>query len=120
MNITATAQRWEHGWEISINNEPVTQISTLDKASEQVRDYLDTIEPDVDHTDWVITVVPDLGALGQRVLEARAATAAATVAQEEAARLSREVAKQLREELSVTDTAAVLGVSRGRVSQLAS
>lgn len=61
MNINATARRWEHGWEIWIDGEAATQISTLDKAADQVRDYLDTIDPGTDHTDWTITITPDLG-----------------------------------------------------------
>jgi DNA-directed RNA polymerase specialized sigma24 family protein len=87
---------------------------------QQVRDYLDTVEPDTDHTDWVVHVVPELGALGADVAAARAATDAAADASREAARRSREVVRELRAEgYSVADTAAILGVSRGRISQLA-
>lgn len=119
MNITTTAHRWEHGWELWLDGEPATQVTTLDQAAEQVRDYLDTIRPETDHSEWEVAVVPDLGDLGNRVQAAREATAAAATAQEEAARRSREVAKALREAgLSVTDSATILGVSRGRVSQL--
>jgi DNA-directed RNA polymerase specialized sigma24 family protein len=121
VNITATAHRWERGWELWLEGEPATQVTTLDKAEQQVRDYLDTIDPDTDHSDWVIDVVPDLGGLEDRVRAAREATAAAVKAQEEAARTAREIARALRAEgLSVTDAAAILGVSRGRVSQLVS
>lgn len=117
--ITATAHRWDHGWELWLDDEAATQVTTLDKAEAQVRDYLDTIDPDVDHRDWAVTIVPDLGDLSDRVRRARAATAAASEAQAEAAAQAREVARALRAAgLSVTDAAAVLGVSRGRVSQL--
>jgi len=117
--ISATAHRWERGWELWIDGEPVTQVSTLDKAGEQIRDYLDTIAPEVDHSGWTVVVDPDLGELGDRVKAAREATASASRAQEEAAASSREVARALRDAgLSVTDSAAILGVSRGRVSQL--
>ena len=55
-----------------------------------------------------------------RVAAARAATDAAADASREAARRSREVVRELRAEgYSVADTAAILGVSRGRISQLA-
>ena len=54
------------------------------------------------------------------VAAARAATDAAADASREAARRSREVVRELRAEgYSVADTAAILGVSRGRISQLA-
>jgi DNA-directed RNA polymerase specialized sigma24 family protein len=120
-SITATAHRWEHGWELRLNGEAVTQVTTLDKAIGQIRHYLDTVTPEVDHSSWEITVTPDLGNLGARVRAAREATAAAAQAQEDAARSSREVARELRAAgLSVTDAAAILGVSRGRVSQLVS
>lgn len=117
MNVTA--HRWEHGWELSLNGEVVTQVTTLDKSEQQVRDYLDTIEPNVDHSNVDINVVPDLGALGEHVTTARKATAEAARSQEAAAALSRQVARELRESgLSITDSATILGVSRGRVSQL--
>lgn len=119
MNITATAHKWDGGWELWLDGEAATQVTTLDKAEQQVRDYLDTVEPDVDHNDWTVTVVAELGELGERVRAARSATVAAASAQEAAAKASREVARDLREAgLSVTDSAVILGVSRGRVSQL--
>ncbi|MGM7667604.1 antitoxin HicB [Microbacterium sp. A93] len=120
MNITVTAHRWEGGWELHHGDEPITQVSTLDRASEQVRDYLDTVQPDIDHSSWTITVTPELGTLGEEVAAARAATEAASEASIAAARQAREVVRHLRAAgLSVTDAAAVLGVSRGRISQLA-
>lgn len=119
MNITTTAHRWEHGWELWLDGEPATQVTTLDQAAQQVRDYLDTVDPDTDHSDWAVTIEPALGTLWEHVRAAREATAAAAQAQEDAARQAREVARELRAAgLSVTDSAAILGVSRGRVSQL--
>ncbi|MFT3877351.1 MAG: AbrB/MazE/SpoVT family DNA-binding domain-containing protein [Propioniciclava sp.] len=117
--VTVTARRWERGWELWLDDDHVTQFSTLADAEQQVRDYLDTEVPDVDHSEWVITVVPELGALGREVVAARKATEEAAAASLDAARRSREVARQLREAgYSVTDAAAIMGVSRGRVSQL--
>ena len=117
--INVTARRWEHGWELLFGEDDATQVRTLDKAVQQVRDYLDTLDPETDHSDWEIAVTADLGSLSDRVKAAREATLAAARAQEEAAAQAREVARALRAEgLSVTDSAAVLGVSRGRVSQL--
>ncbi|HMS74129.1 antitoxin HicB [Gordonia sp. (in: high G+C Gram-positive bacteria)] len=119
MNITATAHKWEHGWELWIDDEAATQVATLDKAAQQVRDYLDTEDPDTDHSDWTITIVPDIGDIGDEVTDARAATEAATRATVAAAAKARAAARHLREAgYSVTDSAAILGVSRGRVSQL--
>jgi hypothetical protein len=119
MDITVTAHRWEHGWELWVDGEPATQVTTLDKAEQQVRDYLDTIDPDVDHGGWTVTVVPEIGDLGSEVTAAREATAKAAVASRDAAAQSRAAARHLRAAgISVTDAAAILGVSRGRVSQL--
>ena len=116
--ITVTAHRWSGGWELHHDGDPITQTSTLDKAEQQVRDYLDTIEPDIEHSEWKVEVIPDLGKLADEVAAARAATEAASMASVAAAQRSREVVRRLRAAgLSVTDTAAVLGVSRGRVSQ---
>ncbi len=121
MDITATARKWEHGWELWLDGEAATQITTLDKAEQQVRDYLDTEEPDVDHSAWNIIVVPDIGPLGDEVAAARIATENAIAASAAAASESRRVVRHLREAgFSVTDSAAILGVSRGRVSQLVS
>lgn len=121
MDITATARKWEHGWELWLDGEAATQITTLDKAEQQVRDYLDTEEPDVDHSAWNIIVVPDIGPLGDEVAAARIATENAIAASAAAASESRRVVRHLREAgFSVTDSATILGVSRGRVSQLVS
>ena len=95
-----------------------TQVTTLDKAHQQVIDYLDTTYEDIDHSGWDIHIVPNIE-LQDEVREARAATVSAVEAQLEAALLSRTIARKLRAAgFSVTDTAAIMGVSRGRVSQL--
>ncbi|MBD8518643.1 MULTISPECIES: antitoxin HicB [unclassified Plantibacter] len=119
MNITAMAHKWEHGWELHLDGEPVSQVATLDKAEQQIRDYLDTDDPGVDHSGWVVTVIPEIGALYDEVVAARSATEEATAASAAAAARARAAARHLREAgFSVTDSAAILGVSRGRVSQL--
>ncbi len=116
---TVTAVRWSRGWELHIDGEGVTQVRTLDQAVEQVRDYLATVHQS-DFTDATIKVTADLGGLEFQVAEARMETQRAAELQRAAADHSRAVAHALRHDkgLSVTDTAAVLGVSRGRVSQL--
>ncbi len=119
MRITVTAHRWLDGWELRRDGDPITQVRTLDKAVRQVIDYYDTIEPGVDHSGWEVVVVPDIGKLGEDVAHARRATVEAADAAREAAKQARRVVRELRAEgYSVTDTAAILGVSRGRVSQL--
>lgn len=67
MNLTATAHKWEHRWELALDGDIVTQVNTLDKAEQQLRDYLDTVDPVVDHRDWQITVEAALGDLSERV-----------------------------------------------------
>ncbi|MEN0072508.1 MAG: antitoxin HicB [Propionicimonas sp.] len=117
--ITVTARRWEHGWELEIDPDHHTQVTTLDKAAGQVIDYLDTVDPDTDHSDWQIGVIPQIGELGVEVTLARQATETAAAASRAAAKRSREAARRLRDAgYSVTDSAVILGVSRGRVSQL--
>lgn len=119
MTVEIVAKRWRGGWELSHDGETWTQVATLERAVEQVRDYLDTIEPDVEHADWQIDVRPEIGELGAEVADARRATAEASAASMAAARRTREVAHRLRTEgYSVSDSASILGVSRGRVSQL--
>lgn len=119
--IEVTATRWEGGWELAIDGEPVTQVSTLDHAAQQVLDYLDTAEPAVDHSGVHVQLRPELGDdLGERIEAARKATREAQERQVEAAQQARILVRELRSrQVSVTDTATILGVSRGRVSQLA-
>lgn len=117
--LTITARRWAGGWELWHEGECWTQVSRLAAARQQVVDYLDTVEDGVDHSGLDVVVVPDVASLGiVRQAEQRAAEAAR--AAELAAAARREAARSLRAEgLSVEDTAAIMGVSRGRVSQLA-
>jgi hypothetical protein len=113
-----TAKRWKHGWELHIRDVGVTQARTLGRAEQQVRDYIETLL-DVDVSDAEIVIAPELGDVGERARRARERVRAAEHERSEAAREARDVAHQLRDEgMSVSDLAAVLGVSRGRVSQL--
>jgi hypothetical protein len=113
-----TAKRWKHGWELHIDGVGVTQSRTLDTAEQMVRDYIETLtEKDVSGDKVVIT--PDLGELDRKVATVRELLAAADRQQQEARSSYRALAADLRAAgLSVSDTAAILGVSRGRVSQL--
>jgi len=120
--ITAAARRWEGGWELILDEDRATQVRTLDRAAQQVRDYLDTHDEGVDHSAWHVAIHVDLGDdTGDQIDQARRATRDAADAQAAAAAQTRELVRRLRRQgISVTDTAAILGVSRGRVSQLAS
>ena len=115
---TVTAKRWKHGRELHSDGIGVTQSKTLATAEQMVRDYIETLtDQDVSGADVVIT--PELGALGRKVTTVRAQVDAAERAQRDAAKAKRQLADDLRAAgLSVSDTAAILGVSRGRVSQL--
>jgi hypothetical protein len=115
---TVTAKRWKHGWELHIDGVGVTQSKTLATAAQMVRDYIETLtDQDVSAAHVVIT--PELGALARKVTTVRAQLDAAERAQREAAAARRQLADDLRAAgLSVSDTAEILGVSRGRVSQL--
>lgn len=114
----ARAIKWDGGWELHIDNEGVTQVRTLDKAVAQVRDYLETVH-DRDFSDVEVEIIPDLNGLERAIIDTRHEIQEAANAQLRAAEHSRKLARALRDKgLSVTDTAAVLGVSRGRVSQL--
>jgi DNA-directed RNA polymerase specialized sigma subunit len=113
-----TAKRWKHGWELHINGVGVTQSRTLDTAEQMVRDYIETLT-DKDASKDAVVIVPELGELDRKVTTVREQLAAADRQQQEARTSYRALAADLRAAgLSVSDTAAILGVSRGRVSQL--
>lgn len=72
---------------------------------------------DADHVE--VDIVAELGDLSARAAAAREATAEAA-AQRKAAAETRAAATELRAKgLSVSDIAGVMGVTRGRVSQIA-
>ena len=113
-----TAKRWKHGWELHIDGVGVTQSRTLDTAEQMVRDYIETLT-DKDVSGDKVIITPDLGELDRKVTTVRELLAAADRQQQEARSSYRALAADLRAAgLSVSDTAAILGVSRGRVSQL--
>jgi hypothetical protein len=114
------AKRWAHGWELHIDGIGVTQSRTLDRAEQMVRDYVETLT-DRDVSDATIVIEPDLGGLEAKAADVREQIEQAQRENRQAAAASRALAGELRAAgLSVSDTATVLGVSRGRVSQLVS
>lgn len=54
--IQAQARRWEHGWELWVGGECVTQVDRIEDADRQVRDWLDTVDPGADHRGWEIVI----------------------------------------------------------------
>ena len=111
MSIEVVATKATVGWDVAVPGG-IVHVRTLDQAEPAVREHLATEEE--------ITVRPELGDVLGRVDAAKAANAAALAATQAAARQIREVVRDLRDRgLSVTDIAEVIGVSRGRVSQLA-
>jgi DNA-directed RNA polymerase specialized sigma24 family protein len=120
MTYTVHARHWERGWELHVDGIGVTQSRTLAGAEAMIRDYL-RLDGHADWKDASLAILPDLDGLEARVARARELTRSAERAQLDAAHEARAVARALRAEgLSVSDTATVLGVSRGRVSQLVS
>lgn len=118
--ITVEATRWARGWELEISEHEHTQVRRLSDARQQVVDYLDTVYPQVDHSDWEINIVPSLDGLGEQIKAAKDASKAAAQAQEDAAAQTRAVVRQLLADgVSGTDAAIIMGVSKGRISQLA-
>jgi hypothetical protein len=119
VSYDVVAKPWKGGWELHIEGVGVTQSRTLPTAEQAVRDYVATIYDLDEVADPIrVTVALDKG-VADEIKEARARSRDAEAAQKEAARKSRVVVHKLRRSgLSVTDTAAILGVSRGRISQL--
>lgn len=116
--VRITARRWSGGWELWHEEECWTQVARLADARQQVIDYLDTTDESIDHSGWEITVIPDVTSTAQ-VKAARQAAQAAARLQQEAASAWRQAALSLRAEgLSIADAATIMGVSKGRVSQL--
>lgn len=120
MQVTVTAHKWRGGWELHHGDDCWTQVTDLRNARQQVVDYLDTVNENVDHSNWSIEVIPEIGDLAREVAASREAAQRASEATQEAAVRSRVVVRHLREAgYTVADSAAILGVSRGRISQLA-
>ena len=121
--VAITATQRVDGWELAITGEgePFATVRTLDKARQAVIDHLDTATPDADHSATATTIVPADATLAQQVREVRDATTAAAAAQEAAARSTRDLVAALDQQgFKSADIAGILGVSRGRVSQLLS
>lgn len=119
-SYVAHARRWAHGWELHVDGIGVTQVRTLDQAEAQVRDLIETMT-DRSALEDEIELLVELGDLTSRVAHVRGLTRQAAELQQVAAAESREVVQELRAaQLSISDIAHMMGVSRGRASQLLS
>lgn len=119
MTYTVRATRWAHGWELDIAGVGVTQSRTLADAEMMVRDYLSADIGDEAATSAEVHIVPDLGGLELEAASVRATNDALSKASRDAAERSRQVARRLLDEgLTGADAAAVLGISKQRMSQL--
>ncbi|MFT4164345.1 MAG: sigma factor-like helix-turn-helix DNA-binding protein [Microlunatus sp.] len=121
-NYIVRATRWARGWELHVDGVGVTQVRTLDRAEQQARDLIATMTGKPADDDQLTIEVPDLRSYVDRIHDAQAAADRAAADAVAAASDLRSVVHELREGegLSVSDVAALLGVSRGRVSQLVS
>lgn len=118
MSYTVRAVRWERGWELHIDGVGVTQSHRLTQAERMVRDYL-RLDGYRDSATAEIVIIPEVAGMARRVGRLRTEAAALAQAQERIATESRAIARELRARgLTGADTAAVLGVSPQRVSQL--
>lgn len=117
--IHVTAERWEKGWDLILDEDNATSVTHLKDAEQQVRDYLDTIEPAIDHSDVDIDLTVDLGGLQDDIAIARKETLEAARQQERAAAQLRKAARSLKSRnIPAADAAVLLEVSKGRVYQL--
>lgn len=48
--LVVTARTWDGGGDLIIDEDNATSTPRLEDAEAQVRDYLDTLEPHVDHS----------------------------------------------------------------------
>lgn len=117
--ITITARPWSGGWELWNGDDIWTQVRTLPKAREQVIDYLDTMEEDVDHSTWNITIVPEIEQAAQ-VKQSIEASKTAEESAKAASVASRKAIRALKDaNYSLADISYIMGLSRSRVCQLA-
>lgn len=117
--LNITARRWSGGWELWNGEDICTQVRTLAKARQQVIDYLDTVEENVDHSSYVINIIPEMPA-DAHAAEAIQASKAAEQSARTAYKASRHTVRTLKNAgFSLADIGFIMGLSRARISQLA-
>jgi len=120
---TARTTRSGNWWAIQISelDGVFSQARRLEQVEDMARDAI-AATLDVAPDSFAVTVVPELPAKVQAILdELRASRAAAEVASEAASMKAREAARILHEEgMPLRDVGRVLGVSHQRAHQLVS
>ena len=113
------AKRWRRGWELHIAGVGVTQSRSLAEAADIASDYI-ALDLDVAEDSFEVRVTPEVGGgVDDKVKRTREEIGAAARAQSRAAESSRALVDELKGlGLSGKDTAAVLGITPQRVSQL--
>lgn len=118
-DYTTRAVRWSGGGELHVEGVGVTQVRTLGKADQQVRDFIESMDPDLDASSVNVEIVVELDGIQEEARAVRELTDRAQQNNRDAARRSRVLVQKMRERgLSVADMATLLGVTRGRISQL--
>lgn len=119
---TATATREGKWWVIRVDGVGTTQARHLNEVDEWARGLIEAMTDAEVPAETPVAITVRLGdRVDAEVDAARQATRAAEEAQREAAARARRVVNQLlAQNLTQADVATVLGVSRQRVSQLAS
>lgn len=113
------AVRWEHGWELHIEDVGVTQSRGLNDADRMVRDYLRLDFGETESREAEVVITPEVGDLDDEVAAMRRESAELRAKQDRVAARSRDVVRKLRARgMTGTDIAKVLGISEQRVSQL--
>ncbi|MDU0479596.1 hypothetical protein QVA66_10130 [Staphylococcus chromogenes] len=53
---TVTAVKWDNGWDLYLDDDNVTSVTHIKDAQQQVRDYLDTVNPNHNHSNMTVNV----------------------------------------------------------------
>lgn len=116
--FVVTIRRWKHGWELHLKEHGVTQVRRLANARAQAKDYLDSIDPDTDHSGATVILAPD--ADSEQVKNAQHARADADQAILRADNQLRDAIDELHNHHghSTSEIAALLGITRIRVFRL--
>lgn len=118
LTYTVEARRWAKGWELHIDGVGVTQTRTLANAEQDARDYIASLL-EVDEAGVSVHVNVDLGEIGERITTLHETQRRIDEERAAAKREAQSIVNDLRKRsFSVSDIAAALGVTRGRVSQL--
>lgn len=121
ITVEAVASREGDWWVVDVAGYGTTQARRLDDIERMVADLVASLDDvDISAVEVANVVVRLNDGLDVAVTEAKAAVTAAAEAQKQAGQQQRELVRQLRaRNLSVREVASVLGVTPGRVSQLA-